>query len=104
MKAILKLYFEKHNIKHIITRKHAPMAERAIKTVKDMLYRRMKHETTTPWYELVHQILFVINYMRKHSSHGMTPKDARKPENYMKVKSKLENNRIKKKENIKILR
>jgi uncharacterized membrane protein (UPF0127 family) len=93
--SILKLYFQKNNIKHIITRKHAPMAERAIKTVKDMLYKRMKHETTRPWYELVHEILFVINYMRKHSSHGMTPKDARKPENYMKVKINLENNRIK---------
>jgi uncharacterized membrane protein (UPF0127 family) len=93
--SILKLYFQKNNIKHIITRKHAPMAERAIKTIKDMLYKRMKHETTRPWYELVHEILFVINYMRKHSAHGMTPKEARKPENYMKVKNNLENNRVK---------
>ena len=101
--SILKLYFEKNNIKHIITRKHAPMAERAIKTVKDILYKRMKHETTTPWYELVHQILFVINYMRKHSSHGMTPKDARKPENHMKVKFNLEKIELKI-ENIRILK
>ena len=71
------------------------MAERAIKTIKDMLYKRMKCETTTPWYELVHEILFVLNYMRKHSAHGMTPKEARKPENYVEVKSNLENNRIK---------
>ena len=88
--SILKLYFEKNNIKHIITRKHAPMAEVAIKTIKNMLYKRMKRETTRPWYELVHEILFVINYMRKHSSHGMTPKDARKPENHMKVQFNLE--------------
>jgi transposase InsO family protein len=93
--SILKLYFEKNNIKHIITRKHAPMAERAIKTIKDMLYKRMKHETTTPWYELVHEILFVLNYMRKHRSHGMTPKEARDPKNLTKVKNNLENNRIK---------
>jgi uncharacterized membrane protein (UPF0127 family) len=33
--------------------------------------------------------------MRKHSAHGMTPKEARKPENYVKVKSNLENNRVK---------
>ena len=33
--------------------------------------------------------------MRKHSAHGMTPKEARKPENYVEVKSNLENNRIK---------
>ena len=64
----------------------------------------MKHETTRPWYELVHEILFVLNYMRKHSAHGMTPKEARKPEKYVKAKSNLENNRVKnrKSEDIKV--
>ena len=60
-----------------------------------MLYKRMKRETTRPWYELVHEILFVLNYMRKHSAHGMTPKEARTPENYVKVNSNLEKDRIK---------
>ena len=71
------------------------MAERAIKTIKDMLYKRTKHETTRPWYELVHEILFVLNYMRKHSAHGMTPKEARKPEHWWNVKGNLENNQVK---------
>ena len=71
------------------------MAERATKTIKDMLYKRMNPEKDKPWYQLVHEILFVLNYMRKHSAHGMTPKEARKPENYVKSKSNLENNRIK---------
>ena len=71
------------------------MAARAVKSLKDMLYKRMKRETTRPWYEIVHEILFVLNYMHKHSAHGMTPKEARKPENYVKVKSNVEHNRIK---------
>ena len=62
------------------------MAERAIKTIKDMLYKRMKHETDKPWYQLVHEILVVLNYMRKSRAHGLTPKEARDPKNLTKVK------------------
>ena len=49
----------------------------------------MNHETTKPWYELEHGIHLVVNYMRKPRSYGFTPKEARQPENWLKVKNKL---------------
>ena len=35
-------YYKNENITHMITRGHAPVAERAIRTIKNMLYKRME--------------------------------------------------------------
>jgi hypothetical protein len=53
----------------------------------------MKHERDKPWYQLVHEILVTLNYIRKSRAHGFTPKEARDPKNWMKVKVNLENNK-----------
>ena len=36
-------YFEKDNIKLPLTRGHASVVERAIRTIKDMVYKRLEH-------------------------------------------------------------
>ena len=44
---VLKKYkssFIENNIELIITRTHAPVAERSIRTFKDMLYKRIEHD------------------------------------------------------------
>jgi hypothetical protein len=38
-------YYKKHNIKHYVTRGHAAFAERFIRTVKDMIYKRIDGDT-----------------------------------------------------------
>jgi hypothetical protein len=37
-----KQYFQENNIKFLVTRTHAAFAERQIRTVKDMLHKRLK--------------------------------------------------------------
>lgn len=39
----IQKYLQEQNIKHIISRSHAWFAERAIRTFKDMLYKRVEH-------------------------------------------------------------
>ena len=43
-------FYKKHNINHIITRGHAPYAERAIKTIKNMIYKRLESKPDAKWY------------------------------------------------------
>ena len=88
-------FHKKHGITHIITRGHAGVVERMIKTLKDMMFKRLKHEPDKTWYEIIHECLVVLNYMRKSRATGFIPIDARKPENWMKVKNNLERNRNK---------
>ena len=44
-------------------------------------------------YEITHQCLIVLNYIRKSSATGFIPNEARKPENHAQVKLNLEANR-----------
>jgi hypothetical protein len=37
----IQTYFNENKIKHIVSRGHAPVAERAIRTIKDLIYRRI---------------------------------------------------------------
>ena len=45
------------------------------------------------WYQIVHEILVTLNYIRKTSAAGLTPAEARKPENLIKVKGYMEGRR-----------
>ena len=45
----VKQYFLDNHIQHIITRGHAPVAERAIRTIKDLIYRRIDEAPETQW-------------------------------------------------------
>ena len=42
-------FFKDKNIKHIATRGSAPVAERTIRTFKDMLYKRVGDDKTKQW-------------------------------------------------------
>ena len=100
-KEAVKFYEDKH-IKHIITRTHANYAERGIRTIKNMIYKRIDKFPDEKWYshKILYNCLFTYNYKMKNDATGMTPSDAKKPENIFQVKAQLEIHRVKKKENI----
>jgi len=85
----IQKYFKDHNIRHITTLSHAPVAERQIRTIKQMIYKRVKH-TEKPWHELIYPVLLTYNNKLVHNVTKMTPNEARKPENQFNVKLNLE--------------
>ena len=94
---IIQKYFKDNNIRHIVTRTHATVAERTIRTIKKMIYDRLE-KTNKRWVDVLHQVLLTYNYKMKHSAIKMTPIEARKPNNKIEVQLNLEisrnNNRI----------
>ena len=88
---IVQQWFKDQNIKHIITRAHAAQAERQIRTFKDMLEKRMENNPDNkPWTDFIYPILLTYNHKLKSSITGLTPNEAKKPENHINVKIKLE--------------
>ena len=83
----MKNYFKENNIKHIVTRSHAHFAERAIRTFKDSLYKRIDNakDDKVQWVDFVFEILLTYNNKLVHSTTGMTPDDARKKKNELEV-------------------
>ena len=93
-KESIQTYFKEQNIEHHITRAHPNFSERAIRTFKDLLYRRVeadekKGKENIQWIDYIHEILLTYNNVMKHSAIEMTPKEARKPSNELKVKLNL---------------
>ena len=91
----LQKYYEENTIEHIITRTHAPVAERAIRTFKDMLYKRIEHDEeqgkdNIQWNDYIFEITFIFNNRMVVKNTGMTPVQAMKKENELKVKLNLE--------------
>jgi hypothetical protein len=91
----LRDYFVEQNIKHYITRTHANVAERFIRTYKALLYQRIDSVKNTAlkdpqWPAYNFQVLLTCNKKLIHSSTTMTPADARKTANQVDVKSNLE--------------
>ena len=70
--------YDKNNVQHIILRNHAGTAERTVRTLKSMIFKRLKHQPNKTWYEIIHECLVVLNYIRKSSSTNMIPNEARK--------------------------
>jgi len=89
---IIQKYFKDNDIRHIVTRSHAAVAERQIRTIKHMIYTRIE-KTDKRWIDVLPQVLVIYNYKNEHSVTGMTPAEAKKPANLMIVKLKLELNR-----------
>lgn len=83
------MYFKNDNIRHITTLGHAPVAERQIRTIKNMIYQRVE-KTGQKWHEVLFAVLLTYNNKLIHSTTKMTPKDAMKPENQLNVKLNLE--------------
>ena len=61
----VKDILKEKNIEQIITRSHAPVAERAIRTFKSMMYKRIdadiKKDKSTQWYEYIYPVLLTYN-------------------------------------------
>jgi hypothetical protein len=70
-------YFREEDIKHIITRSHVPLGERMIRTLKDMIYKRVEGQKDPIWTNHIKTVL--NNYNNKHISRatGFTPNYAR---------------------------
>ena len=85
----MKTYFKEHNIHHIITRGHANVAERAIRTFKDALYKRIDlgKNKNAQWSDLIFEILLTYNNKNVHSTINMTPSNARQKTNQTEVRT-----------------
>ena len=85
----IQKYFKDEDIRHITTYAHAPVAERQIRTIKSMIYKRIEH-TKKEWFEVLDQVLNTYNNKMVHTVTRFTPSDARKPENQAIIKMNLE--------------
>ena len=90
-------YLEDEKIEIHRTRGHPAFAERFIKTYKDKLFKRIeadekKGKENIQWIDYNLEILLTYNNKDIHSSHNMTPKEARLPKNELKVKLSLNMN------------
>ena len=68
-------YSKDQNIRHLTTMSHAPVAERQIRTIKAMIYKRYEHEPK-PRHELLYPVLLTYNHKLIHSVTKFTPADA----------------------------
>ena len=91
---LIDKYFQAEKIQHIITRSHAPVAERTIRTIKSMVYQRVE-KTKEKWYNVIGPVVLIYNNKMVHSSVRMTPNEARKPANEVNVRLNLQLNRTK---------
>ena len=88
-------YLKEHKIEHHRTRGHPNFSERAIRTFKDMLYKRIeadekKGKQHIQWPDYIVEILLTYNNKNKHSSTKLTPSEAKKKKNEYEVKLNLE--------------
>jgi hypothetical protein len=86
---LVQNFLKKNNVKSIFTLTHAPVAERTIETIKNMLMRRIDKDTEK-WWEVLPKV--VEDYNKKHvsSATGMTPEKAGQFVNKKEVKINLE--------------
>ena len=94
-------FFKREGIQHITTLNHAAVAERQIRTMKDMIYKRLEYNAKDkvptmsgihgpPLQEIIDQVIQVYNNVRKQRIIKMTPTEACKPENLDVVRTNLE--------------
>ena len=94
-----KNWLDENNILHITTRGHANTAERAIRTFKDLMTRRLEGPGNegVRWYDQVRlAILMKYNQKMVNRTTGLTPYDAREKKNEAHVRTMLEINAIRK--------
>ena len=85
-------YLKSKGVRVIFTRGHAGMAERGIRTFKDMLFKRIDaSEAESPqWVDFIYPVTLTYNVRRVHSTTKHTPQDAEKKSNEMEVKINME--------------
>ena len=84
-----KQFFSENNINFLITRTHAAFAERQIRTVKDMLRKRMNNSEDDQWTDHIGYVLLTYNHKMINNTTHMTPYEARKPKNQLMVKNNI---------------
>ena len=97
--ASIQKYLKENSIYHHITRGHPNFAERAIRTYKDMLYKRVESDEKNgkeniQWTDYNFEILLTYNEKMVHASIGMTPKEAVKGERNLQAKVNMSANAI----------
>ena len=68
-------------VRLIMSRTHAHFAERHIRTIKDMIFKRLdpKGVYVDDWHkEILTEVLDVYNSKMEHSATGLTPEEAPK--------------------------
>ena len=85
----VKKYLQDEGIRLLTTLGHAPVAERQIRTVKSMIYKRIEH-TGQNWWDVLYPVLLTYNNKMIHNVTKFTPADAMKASNTAEVKFNLE--------------
>ena len=85
----IQKYFKDETIRHLTTLGHAPVAERQIRTIKDMIYKRIEY-AKKEWWEVLYSVLLTYNKKMVHNVTKHTPEEALKPSNKSMVKFNLE--------------
>ena len=93
-KEAIQKYLNDEGIQHHRTRAHANFSERAIRTFKDMLYKRVeadekKGKNNIQWTDYIFEILLTYNNKMEHSAIKMTPKEAMKEKSELKAKQNM---------------
>ena len=92
----IQSYFNNNNIKHFVSRGHAPVAERSIRTIKDLIYRQIDNSDETQWTQVLSKVLMIYNYKMQHRITKHTPNEARENKNKLDVKLNMEMQAIRK--------
>lgn len=98
----LKKWFADNKIENVITRQHAAVAERAIRTIKKRLDDKLESddasypdgEPDSYWTKHIKEVVEWYNEEHVQANTNMKPIDAEKPENEFDVKTNLEINAI----------
>ena len=87
-----------NNIDHVMTRSHANTAERAIRTFKDLMTRRLEApgNENEKWYDTRVRLAVLMRYNQKmvNRTTGLTPYEAIETKNEAHVRTMLEINAI----------
>ena len=91
---VVNEYLQMENIEMHLTRGHPNFAERAIRTFKDKLFKRVEADErrgkeNIQWNDYIFEIVLTCNNKDKHSATGMTPQQARMKKNELEVKSHI---------------
>ena len=92
---LIKNYLAEEHIRLLMTKAHAGLAERTIRTMKNMIYSRIASAKTRDneskrWIDVLYASLLTYNRVDKHSTIKMTPYEATKTKNHLQVKVNLE--------------
>ena len=86
-KSVVKKFFDDEGINHIVTLTHANVVERFIRTLKNMIYDRVRFNNGS-WSATLPTVLNKYN-ASKHSSTKTSPKEAHDDKNHMDVRVNL---------------